>query len=136
LLDKRGVSNFGVSWWVNDLRAEGLLLQAGLNEPEKWPVVQRGSFEAGFGKAIKKGEGRFHIPFIVMTAASESEFRLRHGDPATPERIAEWLSMSLQAWQDHKCEGVVTYCLDKAPRSPSFDLARELFAKFRASPKR
>jgi len=38
--------------------------------------------------------------------------------------------MSLQAWRDGKCDGVVTYCLDKKAQSRSFDLARKLFREF------
>ena len=55
---------------------------------------------------------------------------MRHGDPATPERIAEWLRMSLQAWRDGKCDGVATYCLDKRPESQSYRLAQKLFREF------
>ena len=66
-----------------------------------------------------------------MTAGDTSEFRLRHGDPASPERIAEWLRFCLQAWREGKCDGVVTYCLDKQPRSRVFDLARDLFGQYR-----
>ena len=71
------------------------------------------------------------MPFIVMTAGQESQFRKRHGDPATPERIAEWLEMCLRAWRDGRCDGVVTYCLDKRRGSPVFDLAKELFDRFK-----
>jgi hypothetical protein len=35
--------------------------------------------------------------------------------------------MSLEALRDGKCDGVVTYCLDKSPGSKSFSLARDLF---------
>ena len=131
LLDKKGVSNFGVRWQVKDLRAEGLRLAGGLDQPQQWQVSQRGAFEAGFGDRIKPPERRFHVPFIVMTAGDASEFRLRHGDPASPERIAEWLRFCLQAWREGKCDGVVTYCLDKQPRSRIFDLARDLFGQYR-----
>ena len=130
LFDKQGVSNFGIRWKVADLRVEGLRLDAGLIEPRKWAVVLKGAFEAGFGDRIRNPGRHFHVPFIVMTAGDESEFRLRHGDPATPERITEWLRWSLQAWQDGRCDGVVTYCLDKEPHSKSFDLARALFRKY------
>lgn len=130
LLDKKGVSNFGVRWQVRDLQAEGLKLAADLTEPQKWQVQKYGAFYAGFGEALKEGEGRFHIPFIVMTAGQLSGFRQRHGDPATPERVAEWLKMCLQAWEDGRCNGVVTYCLDKRPQSPTFPLARDLFHTF------
>ena len=131
LLDKKGVSNFGVRWRVSDLRAAGLEPGASLGEPQKWKVSRQGAFETGFGGAAKRGERRFHIPFISMTAGQESEFRQRHGDPATPERIAEWLRMSLQAWQDGQCDGVVTYCLDKRPQSQTFPLAQRLIREFR-----
>jgi hypothetical protein len=131
LLDKKAVSNFGVRWQLSELRAEGLEPEASLGEPQKWKVSRQGAFETGFGATAKKGERRFHVPFISMTAGQQSEFRQRHGDPATPERIAEWLRMSLQAWQDGKCDGVVTYCLDKRPQSQTFPLAQKLIREFR-----
>jgi len=71
-----------------------------------------------------------HIPFIVMTAGVEYEFRLRYGDPATPERIAEWLRMCLTAWRDGLCDGVVTYCIDKGPESQTLPLAKALYKEF------
>jgi hypothetical protein len=130
LFDRKGVSNFGVRWRVRNLRTEGLLITATLQQPESWQVNRNGPFEAGFGKAVQRSEPRFHIPFVVMTAASTEEFRLRHGDPATPQRIADWLRMSLQTWRDGQCDGVVTYCLDKRPESQSFPLAQILFREF------
>ena len=131
LLDKQGVSNFGVRWQVKDLRAEGLALTAGLDRPQQWQVSQRGAFEAGFGNRLRPPGHRFHIPFIVMTAGQAGEFKLRHGDPASPERMAEWLGFCLQAWREGKCDGVVTYCLEKQPGSRVFDLARDLFGQYR-----
>jgi len=131
LLDKRGVGNFDVRWQVKDLRTDGLTLAAGLDQPQSWQVAQRGAFDAGFGERIKAPTRRFHIPFIAMTAGQAIEFRLRHGDPASPERMAEWLKFCLDAWREGKCDGVVTYCLDKQPGSKVFDLARDLFAEYR-----
>ncbi len=130
LLDKKGVSNFGVRWSLRKLRAENLQFSADLNAPQKWRTAVRGGFESGFGQPVSKGEGRYHIPFISMTAGDAQEFKLRHGDPATPERIAAWLNMSLQAWQHGQCDGVVTYCLDKRPQSGTFRLAKKLFGEF------
>ena len=130
LLDKKGVSNFGVRWRIKNLRTEGLQTLATLEETERWKVAQRGPFEAGFGPTSPKSESLVHVPFIVMTAASVEEFRLRHGDPASAGRIADWLKMSLQCWREGQCDGVVTYCLDKRPESPVFPLAQELFRKF------
>ncbi len=127
LLDKKGVSNFGVRWRVSQFRSEGLQLAADLSQPQNWKVSRQGAFEAGFDGAAKIGQRRFHIPFISMTAGGESEFRMRHGDPATPERIAEWLRMSLEAWREGKCDGVVTYCLDKGPQSKTFPFAQSCF---------
>jgi hypothetical protein len=66
-----------------------------------------------------------------MTAAQTEEFRLRHGDPATPKRIAAQLRASLLAWSQGTCDGVVTYCLDKQPASETFPWAAKLFQKFR-----
>jgi hypothetical protein len=127
LLDQRGVSNFGVRWRLRDLLAEGLQLVTDLAAPQRWRVTRRGAFETSFGRAVAAPRRRFHVPFIVMTAGDAEEFRMRHGDPASPERMAEWLRMSLRAWREGKCDGVVTYCLDKRPGSRIFDLARELF---------
>jgi hypothetical protein len=44
--------------------------------------------------------------------------------------MAEWLKFCLQAWREGKVDGVVTYCLDKQPRSRIFDLARGLFGEY------
>ena len=130
MFDKKGVSSFGVRWTLHDLKVQGLQLSASLTEPRKWTVRAQGGFESGFGTPAEKPGRRFHIPFIVMTAAVEGEFRGRHGDPATPERIAEWLRMCLQAWREGKCDGVVTYCLEKGAESKTFPLARKLFREF------
>ncbi len=128
--DKKGVSNFGVRWRLSGLRGEGLQPAADFNEPQKWKVSQQGAFETGFGGVVKTGQRRFHIPFFSMTAGDVQEFRQRHGDPATPQRIADQLRLSLQSWQDGKCDGVVTYCLDKRPTSQTFPLAQQLFRAF------
>jgi hypothetical protein len=130
LLDKKGVSNFGVRWQVKGLQADGLAF-ADLDHPQLWQVSQRGPFEAGFGDRLKPPQRHFHVPFIVMTAGHAGEFQMRHGDPASPERMAEWLRFCLEAWRNGKCDGVVTYCLDKEPRSRTFDLARDLFRQYR-----
>ena len=133
LLDKKGVGNFGVHWRISDLHTEGLELASDLTEPQTWKVSRQGAFETGFDSAVKIGQRRFHIPFVSMTAGHAAEFALRHGDPATPERMAEQLRLSLQAWQAGKCDGVVTYCLDKEPASRTFVLARELFREFKTA---
>ena len=127
LFDKQGVSNFGVRWSLKDLRTDGLKLLAGLDRPQQWVVQQNGPFEAGFGSKPRTPEARVRLPFIVMTAASVAEFKLRHGEPASPERVAQWLRMCLESWQQGECDGVVTYCLDKAPGSRTFPLVQQLF---------
>jgi len=132
LIDKKGVSNFGVRWRLSGLRAEGLQPAADLSESQRWRVSRQGAFETGFGGAVKIGQRRFHVPFISMTAGDVQEFRQRHGDPATPQRIADQLRLSLQAWQERKCDGVVTYCLDKQSGSQTFPLAQKLFHEFKA----
>jgi hypothetical protein len=131
LFDKKGVGNFGVHWKLKDLRAEGLRLSASLETPAQWKVEQHGSFEAGFGEAVLKRTPRFRIPLFVMTAAQPIEFKLRHGEPASPERISQWLRMCLDEMRKKKCEGVVTYCLDKSTNSPVFPLVQKQFLELR-----
>jgi hypothetical protein len=133
LFDKKGVSNFGVRWRVRDLKPVGLETLANLDEAQWWRVERHGPFTAGFGSPVQTDKRNIHIPFIVMTAGSADEFRLRHGNPASPERIAEWLRMCLQTWRHGQCDGVVTYCLDKGPESAVFPLARKLFHETRRS---
>jgi len=41
--------------------------------------------------------------------------------------MADWLRMCLDARRDGKCDGVVTYCLDKRPQSTAFPPAAKLF---------
>ncbi len=127
LLDKKGVANFPVRWRMAELKGEGLEPVVGLDRPEQWTVTRKGAFEAGFGDAIQPGDRKFHIPFVVMTAAQDVEFRLRHDDPVTPDRIAQWLRMCLQAQQDGRCDAVVTYALDLRRPNPDFDPIRDLF---------
>ncbi len=126
LLDKKGVSNFGVRWSIKDLRFQGLAPAASLDQTEKWSLEKRGPF-TGFGSSRPPTRPGLRVPFIVMTAGDAGEFKLRHGEPATPERIAQWLGMCLETWRQGQCDGVVTYCRDKRPGSRSFELARDLF---------
>ncbi|HEY5912042.1 MAG TPA: hypothetical protein VJA21_15670, partial [Verrucomicrobiae bacterium] len=68
LLDKRGVSNFGVRWQLDKLRAENLQFAADLTTPQAWEKAAKGHFETGFGEPATGGKRRFHVPFISMTA--------------------------------------------------------------------
>jgi hypothetical protein len=132
LVDKKGVGNFGVRWRVSDLHGDGLRLASDSVQARQWQVEKRGAFAASFGRLPAAKPRHLHIPFIVMTAADAGEFKQRHGEPASPERIAEWLRMSLQTWREGQCDGVVTYCLDKRPDSRTFPLAERLFREFRS----
>lgn len=76
-----------------------------------------------------EGKGLFHIPFIVMTAGQKEQFMKQHGEPSTPERIASWLKMCLDAMKDGLCDGVVTYCLDKSEKSDTFPLVKQILAQ-------
>jgi hypothetical protein len=131
LLERSGVGNFGAHWRLAELRCDGLELAADLNHPEAWRVSRQGGFTTGFGAQGRRGGRRFHIPFVVMTAAQPAEFRLRHGMTGAPEEIARQLRMCLQAEHDGECDAVVTYCLDKRPGSGAFDLCREQFRAFK-----
>jgi len=130
LFDRKGVSNFGVNWQLRNLCAEGIKPAGSLCSPQAWKVTKRGHFEATLRRSVPQPRLRFHLPFIVMTAGSASQFRKRHGDPATPERIAQWVRMCLNLHARNKCDGVVTYCLNKAPSSRTFPLVKKLFRDF------
>jgi len=73
----------------------------------------------------------FHVPLIVMTAAQPIEFKPRHGEPASPERIRQWLRICLDSMRNRIGEGVVTYCLDKGTESPVFLLVRNLVGELK-----
>jgi hypothetical protein len=135
LFEKKPVYNFGVRWRFRDLKTEGLEPAADFREPQKWRASHRGGLEAGFGEALRPGKAQFHIPYVVMTAGSAEEFRLRHDDPASPQRMADWLRMCFEAQRDGKCDGVVTYCLDKEAHSEFFPLAAKLFHDYRPARK-
>lgn len=130
LLDKQPVGNFGVKWHLADLRASGLRLDADLSQVEKWQVAVQGDFEAGFGPAPAAPHKQRRLAMISMVAAQKVEFQLRHGAPATPQRIADHLRVSLKAWQAGECDGVVTYCLDLGPQNDVFQPVEKLFHEF------
>ncbi len=132
LFEKQPVGNFGISWRIADLRASGLDLDAPLSDSTKWKVTRQGAFEIGFGTPTRTAARQFHVPFISMTAAQEVEFQLRHGGAPTPERIADKLRTSLEAWRDGKCDGVVSYCLDLRPQSKPYPPVQKLFEQFSA----
>lgn len=127
LYDKQGVSNFGVRWRVSDLQYLGMSVGFGFNDPERWRVRVNGPFETGFGRVVRAEEPKFTLPLVVMTAGQTLEFRLRHDDPASPERIAQWLRFCLDAEREGLCDGVVTYALDLDPASETFRRAKALF---------
>ncbi|MEI8281783.1 MAG: hypothetical protein WCG75_05205, partial [Armatimonadota bacterium] len=133
LFDKQSVVNFGISWELKGLAGNGLKFSAGLDQPRQWQTDVVGNFEAGFGVQGVPHKPRFHVPFILMAAGQEWEFRKRHKDPATPERIASWVEMCLNAYNDGKCDGVVTYCLDKTKGAKVFDLVRLQLMKHKVS---
>lgn len=136
LLERKGVANFPVRWRVRGLEVEGLKLEHDLGAPEAWKVVSNNSaFECGYGDAIKPtGPARFHLPYVVMTAAQPVEFKLRHGEPASAERIGTWLDMCLDAARAKDCDGVVTYALDLKGSAPEYGVVKGIFARDRATP--
>jgi hypothetical protein len=130
LLEKKGVSHFPIRWEVTDLSTHSLRFGANFEQPQRWSATHQGPLETGFGGVLKRGARRFHVPLVSMTAGQAEEFRFRHGDPATPVRIAAQLRSSLLAWRQHRCDGVVTYCLDLRPESATFPLAQKVFHLF------
>lgn len=81
LLDKKGVSNFGVQWCVKGLRGENLQLAADLSELPKWKVSRQGAFETGFGVSPKL-DRELMLPRIAVA----HQFPGRCPRPAVPGR--------------------------------------------------
>ncbi len=131
LIDKKPVGNFAGAWRLRKLITDGIRPVAALDPSSKWNSTSKGAFLSNLGIQKTKTVPRYHIPFIVMTAAKESEFKMRHGEPASPERIAGHLAMCLDEMQKGKCEGVVLYCLDKTENSQQFPLIAQLFQNAR-----
>ena len=113
VMDKKGVSNFGVRASWADLTTVGLALSEGdLRSQEGWTTQRRGPWTVEF-EPERGGAGRFHIPLVVMTAANARQYEKRWGKEGTSERIRDKVQMALDAMRDGECEGVVTYCLNK-----------------------
>jgi len=127
IFEKQGVANYGVRWRLDALQAQGLRLSTDFSAPEAWKATVQGPFETGFGRAVREERPQFEIPLVVMTAGQPLEFRLRHDDPASPERIAQWLQMCLECRRDGLCDGVVTYALDLDSAGETFGRVRDLF---------
>ncbi|MCX6924000.1 MAG: hypothetical protein NT154_12445, partial [Verrucomicrobia bacterium] len=70
---------------------------------------------------------------IPQIGRNNCEFRRQPQPPRISllDRPFSSLTLSVQAWREGKCDGVVTYCLDKQPRSRTFDLARDQFGQYR-----
>ena len=66
-------------------------------------------------KAVREETPKFEVPFVVMSAGQEAQFRLRHDNPGSPERIAYWLQMCLEGQRDGLCDGVMMYALGLEP---------------------
>ena len=76
-----------------------------------------------------KSANRYHIPLIVMIAATRYQFVKRNGEPGTAERIRDKIKMALVQRRRGSCEGVVTYALPKVPDNEIFKTIRRLFLK-------
>ena len=120
--DRKRVSNFPVLVEIQDPIVQGLVPE------EKWQQTVQGRWTVNFESAYQ-GDGRYHIPLIVMIAATRHQFVKRNGEPGTAERIREKIKMALVQRRQGFCEGVVTYALPKAPDNEIFKTIRRLFLK-------
>ena len=135
LADRKAVGNFGVTWNVDALRADGLKFKSTWDHPARWRIRRKGKFETSFGAKKKPTRPiiRRKLAFIVMPAGQQGEFHQRHGGVATPGRVGDQIRMCLDACKAGECDGVVTYALDKRKSSTVFPVVKPLFHKFRDS---
>jgi hypothetical protein len=56
-------------------------------------------------------------------------FRLLDKKGVSNFGVRRQVRFCLEAWREGRCDGVVTYCLEKQAGSRVFDLARDLFGK-------
>lgn len=120
--DRKRVSNYPVIVEIQEPIVQGLVPE------ENWQQTIQGRWTVNFEPAYK-GEGRYHIPLIVMIAATRYQFVKRNGEPGTAERIRDKIKMALLQRRQGFCEGVVTYALPKVPDNEIFKTVRRLFLK-------
>lgn len=132
VVDKKGVSNFGVRVRFSGFKTTGLRVEHGELDSERgWKPGCHGAFKAAFEPKYV-GNQRHHVPLIVMPSGSQSEYVQRFHEEATPERVAGRVRVALELAAQHKVEGVVTYCLNKRQGSKTFDAVRDEYKKFLA----
>ena len=130
VFDKKGVGQFGVRARLSDLAIQGLAMaDSDFSHADAWEQDLEGEFSVEFTPRYI-GEGKFHLPLIVMTSGSRGAYEKRNGEEATPERIADKARMGLQLVAEGTVEGVVTYCLNKAEGSEDLDAVADAFAEF------
>ncbi len=124
VIDLKGVSNFGVNVWWSEPDADGLKPADGF----VWGTNARGQWQTAF-EAAHHGEGAFHLPFVVMVAASREAFVRRVGTAATPENIRDHAEMAFTEMRRGNADGVVTYVLDKRVGNPDYAAVQTAFLK-------
>lgn len=131
--DKLGVSNYYVAVGFTDLSLRGFAHDALVaGGGAAWRQSSRGKWSVGFHPRTS-AVGGFRLPYVVMTAAQDYEYKLRMpGSQGTPAEIAAHLNMALEQMKAGNCDGVVTYCLPKEPGNPYFDAVRSVVAGFLA----
>jgi hypothetical protein len=122
--DKKAVSNFGVEVEVRELSITG----TAADSTQAWQTDTRGPFEV-LVKPEYKAQGSFHLPLVVMIAASPSSFVKRNGEPGTADRYAEKLQMAITQMRAGFAEGVVTYTLPKYTSHEYYFATWQLYLK-------
>ncbi len=133
VFDRKGVGNYPVRARFSDLRLKGIeMTDADLSNPDAWEQDIAGAFAVQF-KPAYEGEGKFHLPLIVMPSGSRSEYQDRWGEEGTAELIAAKVRMILELVAEGKVQGCVTYCLNKQAGSEDFDAVAAVIKEFWAA---
>jgi len=131
-IDKQGVSNFGTHVRFSDLKLDGFAVRSlATGDKASWQLTSRGKWDVAF-RPRPSAAGQFRLPYVVMTAAEQYEYKLRRpGSDGTPAEIGAHFKMALDEMAAGNCDGVVTYCLPKQPGDPYFAAVRSALAGFR-----
>jgi hypothetical protein len=124
IYENASVSNHGITAIFQVLSSNGLNFTN-----SSWKNSIKGSFKIN-KRLSHMGRNQFHLPLIVMPAASVEEYRLRYSDIATPENIASRIGSIIPFILSKQIEGMVTFSLDKKTTSTTFEPVKQVFQSF------
>lgn len=124
LREDRGVTNFGVRWWIEDLRGSGLAPDPATLAPGAWTADADAPGATNAGRPAPAGATPRAPALLVMTTANATRDARRYGAPASPARVLARLDMCLDAVRAGECDGVILDALGGRAAGALFDSVR------------